>query len=215
MQGVQGRRLCALMLGGLAAAEAVKAQSTERVSVDSAGVQGNGFSDSASITAEGRYVAFRSDATNLVANDSNGQVDIFVHDRQTGRTMRVSVGSAGEEANLGSDNPSISADGRFIAFRSNADNLIPGDPVNTPLAAVSVGLVDGEIMVDLDYTEDSRAQVGLNLVMDTEGRFIEVQATAEGDPFSKIEFVKMLEAGARSIKQIAVLQAAALEAARS
>jgi Tol biopolymer transport system component len=100
---------------------------TERVSVSSAGEEGNGDSGWPSISADGRYVAFGSDASNLVPGDTNATPDIFVHDRLTGTTERVSVSSAGEEGNGGNWWPSISADGRYVAFLSDASNLVPGD----------------------------------------------------------------------------------------
>jgi Tol biopolymer transport system component len=100
---------------------------TERVSVDSAGNQGDGGSSSPSISADGRFVAFTSYATNLVSGDTNGGLHVFVHDRQTGTTERVSVDSAGNEADRYSTRPALSADGRFVAFCSQASNLVPGD----------------------------------------------------------------------------------------
>ena len=100
---------------------------TTRVSVDSSGVQGNGNSFTPAISGGGRYVAFRSDASNLVANDTNGARDIFVHDRNTGETTRVSVSSDGDEGNGNSDTPAISADGRYVTFISSASNLVTGD----------------------------------------------------------------------------------------
>jgi archaellum component FlaF (FlaF/FlaG flagellin family) len=100
---------------------------TERVSVDSSGVQGNGRSNFPSISADGRYVAFWSLADNLVSGDTNGAYDVFVHDRQSGQTERVSVDSSGAQANNSSFNPSISGDGRYVAFQSYADDLVPGD----------------------------------------------------------------------------------------
>jgi len=100
---------------------------TTRVSVDSAGVEGNGFSGVPSISADGRFVAFESLASNLVANDSNGTRDAFVHDRQTGSTTRVSVDSAGVQANSSSTSPSLSSEGRFVAFSSGASNLVAND----------------------------------------------------------------------------------------
>ncbi len=100
---------------------------TERVSVDSGGTQGNSGSYGPSISSDGRYVAFHSFASNLVAGDSNGVVDIFVHDRNTGDTERVSVDSSGTQGNSGSANPSISSDGRYVAFYSFASNLVAGD----------------------------------------------------------------------------------------
>jgi len=100
---------------------------TERVSVASDGTQGDGSSHNASINADGRYVAFESWASNLVSIDTNVSWDVFVHDRQTGETERVSVASDGTQGNDYSYTPSISADGRYVAFNSNADNLVSGD----------------------------------------------------------------------------------------
>ncbi|HEX8870959.1 MAG TPA: hypothetical protein VF821_35175, partial [Lentzea sp.] len=100
---------------------------TTRVSVDSAGVQGNNISRNPSISADGRYVAFESFATNLVAEDTLGHWDVFVHDRQTGATTLISRGRYEREAENDSLNPSISADGRFVAFDSLASNLISRD----------------------------------------------------------------------------------------
>ena len=100
---------------------------TTRVSVDSAGRQGRGASYVCAITPDGRFVAFGSDAPNLVPGDTNGYRDIFVHDRRSGETRRVSVDSAGREGNRWSDSPSISADGRFVAFMSDAEDLVPRD----------------------------------------------------------------------------------------
>jgi hypothetical protein len=103
------------------------AQTTERVSIDSLEAQANNISWGSSISADGRFVAFQSYATNLVAGDTNGVPDIFVRDRQTGETERVSVASLGAQANNQSVEHSISADGRFVAFRSLANNLVAGD----------------------------------------------------------------------------------------
>jgi Tol biopolymer transport system component len=100
---------------------------TTRVSVDSNGIQGNGHSYRPVVSADGRYVAFDSDASNLVPGDTNGNTDVFVHDRQTGVTRRVSVRSDGWQGLGTSLSPSISADGRYIAFDSSAANLAAND----------------------------------------------------------------------------------------
>jgi Tol biopolymer transport system component len=85
-------------------------------------------SASPSISADGRLVAFWSRQSDLVAGDANGfEGDVYVADRQTGTMERVSVSSQGAQGNLDSSQPSISADGRFVAFSSDADNLVPGD----------------------------------------------------------------------------------------
>src|SRR5947209_1614213 len=110
---------------------------TERVSVASDGAQGNGssglvtFAFPPALSADGRFVAFVSFATNLVASDTNGATDVFVHDRQTGTTERVSVASDGTEGNAASAGATLSADGRFVAFHSAATNLVAGDTNGT------------------------------------------------------------------------------------
>ena len=98
-----------------------------RASVDGSGIQANGPSDAPGISSDGRFVVFASEASNLVAGDTNLVRDIFVYDRQTGATERVSVDTAGLEANGLSDAPGISSDGRFVAFASEASNLVAGD----------------------------------------------------------------------------------------
>jgi Tol biopolymer transport system component len=109
---------------------------TTLVSVDSSGNKGDRDSVWPAISADGRYVAFKSWATNLVSGDTNdcpqngandNCVDVFVHDRQTGITERVSVDSAGNQGDNNSDRPVVSADGRYVAFVSWATNLVPGD----------------------------------------------------------------------------------------
>lgn len=105
---------------------------TERVSVGPGGVPSNGNSFEPAISADGRFVAFSSDASNLVAGDTNGHIDVFVRDRQTGSTVRASVRTGGAQGNDGSGAAAISADGRFVAFVSEASNLVGGD---TNLAA--------------------------------------------------------------------------------
>ena len=103
------------------------ASTTERVSVDPSGAQANAESGSASLSADGRFVAFWSAASNLTSGDTNGHRDIFVRDRLNATTERVSVTSNGAQADSDSGAPSISADGRYVAFWSDATNLVPGD----------------------------------------------------------------------------------------
>jgi Tol biopolymer transport system component len=102
------------------------AGATRRVSVSSADVEATNASTTPAISADGRFVAFVSEAPNLV-DDTNSVADVFVRDRQTGKTQRVSVSTAGAEANGASNGPAISADGRYIAFTSAASNLVAGD----------------------------------------------------------------------------------------
>lgn len=104
----------------------VTRRAMERVSVDSAGRQGNAHSYQPALSEDGRVVAFRS-VSPLVAGDSNSTDDIFVHERDSGLTTRVSVSSDGTQANAFSWVPSISAIGRRVAFLSVASNLVAGD----------------------------------------------------------------------------------------
>jgi len=115
--------ICIILLFVLIAS----ANETNRVSVDSMGNQGNGESEYPSMSADGRYVAFESYSSNLVPGDTNANWDVFVHDRQTGQTTRVSVDSGGNQGNNPSWYSSISADGRYVAFVSLAANLVSGD----------------------------------------------------------------------------------------
>mgnify|MGYP002713020065 CR=1 FL=1 len=104
---------------------------TTLISVSSDEVQANHHSYEPSISADGRFVAFYSFASNLVNNDTNGEGDIFVRDVISGTTTRVSVAAAGIiEANGRSTSPRISDDGRYVAFSSEASNLVPGDTNN-------------------------------------------------------------------------------------
>ena len=99
---------------------------TQRVSVSSAGGQGDGMSLSPSISADGRYVAFESDATNLVARDTNRERDIFVRDLQDNVTRRASISSTGKQSDGISAYASISANGQYVAFESYATTFEPG-----------------------------------------------------------------------------------------
>ena len=96
---------------------------TERVSVSSAGNQADAVSTEPTISEDGRYVAFRSLAANLAAGDSAGSWDIFVHDRDDGATIRVSIAVDATAADHDSALPAISADGRYVCFDSDATNL--------------------------------------------------------------------------------------------
>lgn len=101
---------------------------TERVSLSSSGVEGNAASIAPSLSRTGRYVAFSSDATNLVPSDTNGDSDIFVYDRDLNTIERVSVISGGGQADGGdSVQPFITPDGNLVVFASEAVNLVTGD----------------------------------------------------------------------------------------
>jgi Tol biopolymer transport system component len=100
---------------------------TELVSVSSTGQQGNLGAGGPVISDDGRYVAFVSGSTNLVPNDSNRFADVFVHDRQSRTTTLVSVSTSGRQGNHTSERPSISADGRYVAFWSLASTFVSND----------------------------------------------------------------------------------------
>lgn len=100
---------------------------TKRVSIATGGVQADHESYGATISGDGRYISFMSTATNLVAGDTNGQMDVFLHDQVSGVTTRTSVATGGAQGNGLSMLPAISADGRRVAFNSYSTNLVPGD----------------------------------------------------------------------------------------
>lgn len=129
----------------------VKGRRTSRVSVGVSGESVAG-SESASVSADGRFVALRSFAPNLVVDDSNGLPDIFVRDRRTQTTERVNVSSAGAQADAASFRGMLSGDARFVGFRSWADNLVPGDGND----ALDV------FVHDRDTGQTSRISVGAN-----------------------------------------------------
>lgn len=100
---------------------------TTRVSVATGGGQASGSSGSPSLSDDARYVAFSSTAENLVAGDTNNRTDVFLHDRSTGTTTRISTSSSGTQGNNTSWRQMISGNGRFIVFDSSSTNLVTGD----------------------------------------------------------------------------------------
>lgn len=117
-----------VLMGALYIGTAVAApDTTVRVSVSSDGIQGDAASSGAAISADARHIGFHSPASTLVPGDTNRLIDVFVKDRITGAIARVSVSSTGVQGKGQSEHPSLSADGRFVAFHSGADNLTPGD----------------------------------------------------------------------------------------
>jgi hypothetical protein len=109
------------------AAPAVAAPNTTRMSVSSNNSQANGPSSFSAISQDGRFIAFDSSASNLIGLDGNGSTDVFVRDRKSDKTRRVSVRSNGTEGDGDSQIPDISSSGRFVVFMSSATNLVPGD----------------------------------------------------------------------------------------
>ena len=146
---------------------------TTRVSVDSNGTQSNAAPGFFSVSADGRYVAFDSFASNLVSGDTNFTRDIFVHDRTTSTTTRVSVASDGTQANGLSYFPSISADGRFVAFSSYASNLVNGDTNNQPDVFMHDRITGTTTRVSVasDGTESNGGPPGLYSSISADGRY--------------------------------------------
>ena len=151
---------------------------TERVSVDSGGGEANNESSGPSLSADGNLVAFESYADNLVAGDSNGMVDIFVHNRATGATSRVSVSSAGAQANSDSYNADIAPGGRFVTFESYADNLVAGD--NNGMGDVFVrDLQTGQTeLISHAYDGSDGDSHSVEPVISSDGRYVAFHSSA-------------------------------------
>ena len=148
---------------------------TVRVSVDSSGMQGDGFSSFSSTSADGRFVVFESGATNLVPNDTNATNDVFRYDIQTGEMARVSVDSSGMQANGMSHLPSISADGRYITYESHATNLVSGDTNAFPDVFVSDMQMGVTMRVSIDSNgmqANGRSYTGTTPVISADGRYV-------------------------------------------
>ena len=149
--------------------------------------------------------------------------------RLIGRSLRAAVDlSALGERSIIVDCDVIQADGGtrtasvtggYVALVLALRRLVASGAVSAkalappPVAAVSAGIVGGEVLLDLAYDEDSRAEVDLNVVMDGKGRFVEVQGTAEGAPFSREQLDELLRVSEQGIRQLIALQRQALEAA--
>ena len=157
----------------------VRRQITTRVSVSSAGVEADAGSGPPAISANGRIVAFVSAATNLVAGDTNATVDVFVHDRKTAETTRVSVASDGTEADGSSGAVALSATGRHVIFQSDATNLVPGDTNGEADIFVHDRRTGDTVRVSVDGTGgQSAGPAGFSFAIDRKGRFAAFGSTA-------------------------------------
>jgi ribonuclease PH len=169
----------------------------------------------------------RSTASRSVREAAKGRPSGRTHEiqRLIGRSLRAVVNpQALGERTVWIDCDVIQADGGtrtasitggFVALALalhglQKQNLISSPPLLDYVAAVSVGIVSGEPRLDLDYEEDSSAQVDMNLVMTGDGRFVEVQGTAEADPFSREELHMLLELGRSGIRRLIQKQQAVL-----
>jgi Tol biopolymer transport system component len=176
---------------------------TERVSVDNNGAQAlgvNAASDQPSISGDGRYVAFILYSP-LVPNDTNGNADVYVRDRQTGTTELISVGLGGTAANDTSAEPSISADGRYVAFWSFASDLVPGDTngfYDVFVRDRAAGTTQ-RVSVDVNGAEAPYGNQMLQPAMSADGRFVTFVTSAALDPGDTSDsldvYVRDLQAG--------------------
>jgi Tol biopolymer transport system component len=154
------------------------AGTTTRVSTDSNGTQANGYSEAPSISGDGRYVAFYSDAVNLVAGDTNAYDDIFVKDLFTGATTLVSVDSSGSQADYNCMSPSISSNGRYVAFQSRATNLVANDTNGTWDIFVK-DLVSGEVaLASSDSDDDQADSYSYDTAVSGDGRYVAFRSNA-------------------------------------
>ncbi|AKE40840.1 ribonuclease PH [Corynebacterium kutscheri] len=92
----------------------------------------------------------------------------------------------------------------------NAAGVVPGNPLLPPIAAVSVGLIDGQVCLDLPYEEDSRAEVDMNVIMTESGKFVEIQGTGEHNTFDREQLARMLDFAEKGCRELIVAQKAAL-----
>lgn len=152
---------------------------TTRVSVDRFGKQGNGHSYHARLSDDGRYVAFESEAENLIPNDSSGAADIFVHDRQTQLIERVSIDSQGRQSNGANRNPDMSGDGNLIVWASDASNLVVGDTNNvrdiflhdrTTHKTTRISVAEGNVQANDESDKPAISATGRHVVFESRAR---------------------------------------------
>lgn len=133
----------------------------------------------AEFSAGGRYVAFQSNDPDLIAGGGNGFTQVFVKDTQTGALTLVSADATGFQGNGDSGNPSVSSDGRFVAFDSAADNLVPGDTLSTNDAFVKTVATDEILRVSVAADGLTQADAGsFNASISADGRYIGFESDA-------------------------------------
>jgi pimeloyl-ACP methyl ester carboxylesterase len=149
-----------------------------RVDLPQSGDEPNGDSTSGVVSAGGHYVAFRSFANNLVANDTNNLSDIFYYNTQDNSLSRISVSTSGQEANGASDRPAISADGRYVVFSSDASNLVSGD--NNDATDIFLRDTVSGTTTRISLTDNDQQANGSSTypAISTDGRYVEFSSTA-------------------------------------
>ena len=154
------------------------AHTTKRVSVGAGGAQAGGASSSPALSSDARFVAFVSAASNLVSGDTNRANDVFVRDRSSGTTARISVTSSGGQANGASADPAISGDGRFVAFGSTASNVTPGDANGASDVFVRDRTAHATARQSIDYDGSKPSQASSRPRIATDGRQIAFLSSA-------------------------------------
>ncbi len=157
------------------------AGTTTLVSVNASGTGGgNGVSNNAVISGDGRWVVFESSATNLVAGDANGLTDLFVRDLETGSTRLVSVNAAGTASgNGGSTRAVVSGNGRFVAFQSSASNLVSGDTNGVQDVFVRDLMLNTTTLVSVNSAGTASGNTSSSApVLSDDGRFVAFQSSA-------------------------------------
>ena len=149
-----------------------------RVSVASNGAQADGGSYAPTFSADGRFVAFASGATTLVPEDTNERDDVFVHDRQSGQTTRVSVDADEREVDGSSSAPALSADGRVVAFESYATTLVPGDTNETSDVFVRDRQSGQITRVSVDSNGAQADDSSFHPALSADGRFVAFRSFA-------------------------------------
>jgi Tol biopolymer transport system component len=170
--------LVAVVVSVLPAAADTQARTTTRVSVDIDGGDPDGESLDPAITADGRYIAFASDASDLVPGDGNHSFDVFVRDMVAGTTTRVSVDTTGGDPNGGSFEPAISPTGRYIAFASDASDLVPGDGNHSFDVFVRDMVAGTTTRVSVDTTGGDSDGASVTPAISADGRYIAFGSSA-------------------------------------
>jgi Tol biopolymer transport system component len=172
-----------LLAGPLASAavtgtERVSVSSDEDQAVGHSGIVAENWGESVALSADGRFVAFTSQASNLVSGDTNGFCDVFVRDRMLGQTKRVSISSAETQGNRSSCfGLALSANGRFVAFGSRASNLVRGDTNGTTDVFVRDRALGGTRRVSLRADDRQRAGASVDPAMSASGRLVAFTST--------------------------------------
>jgi Tol biopolymer transport system component len=156
----------------------LQTNTTELVSQRASDGPQGGTSTQPAINRDGRYVAFKSTSTNLVPGDTNGGSDVFLRDRTNGAVQRISIASSGAQVKPGSGSPSISADGRVVAFDSPADNIVAHDLNGGTDVFVRDLNALTTTLVSADNTNDEGDGSSRSPALSADGRYVAFQSAA-------------------------------------